>query len=357
MNGPQRRAVGHVAAHALARRAAARRTLEHICLMSNVELGEIDELIGRLQSHARVALHFHPDRVARDGRTVAEALRDDGVYRAQFETGISNGMLSPVRGGPRDRWENELFGDAYVDGDLPLAARPRYGAFALMEYGDGPSPRFGSSYLVLKPGCSRRSTFCFGDSHENPPARGVWDHWDDVLAALLTESFVRESALGRTGVRPAALIESLCTSLGGGQTPAAMRAAGRSLDHYIEAQVHGEVLLERDADLLVVDPSFRGTPTEDALVALCERHDVRLDWHGGFALEVRDVPIDFRGPTMPALAERVAPAGPITAAAIGAAAAEAARAPDRWEAFGAPAEVAQALKLLWHVLVRHGRYG
>lgn len=357
VTGPQQRAIDHVAAHALARRAPARRTIEQICRMSDVPFGVIDELIGQLQRDACVALHFHPDRVSRDGRTVAEALRDDGVYRTQFETGISNGMLSPERGGRRDQWENELFGDAYVARDLPFSSRPRYGALALMGHADGPSPRFGSSYFVLNPTCSRASTFCFGDSHENPPVRGVWSQWDDVLAALLTESFLQDSALGRSDVRPAGLIEFLCARLGSARPPPSQLSAGRSLDHYIEAQVHGEVLLQRDADLLVVDPSFRETPTEDAIAVLCERYDVRLEWHGGFALPLQDVPTDFRGPRMPALAEQVASAGVVTAASIGIAAAELRHASDRWAAFGAPAEVLQSLKLLWHVLLRYGRYG
>jgi hypothetical protein len=331
--------------------------MEQICRMSDVAVGVIDELVGQLQSNACVALHFHPDRLAGDGRTVAEALRDDGVYRTQFETELSNGMLSPERGGPRDQWENELFGDAYLAPDLPLSLRPRYGALALMGHADGPSPRFGSSYLVLNPACSRRSTFCFGDSHENPPVRGVWSQWDDVLAALLTESFRRDSALGRGDVRPAALIEFLCAHLGSPRSPPSQLSAGRNLDHYIEAQVHGEVLLQRDADLLVMDASFRGTPTEEAIAVLCERYDVQLHWHGGFALRLEDVPTDFRGPTMPALARRVASAGVVTAAGIGVAAAELKHAPDRWAAFDASAEVLQALKLLWHVLVRYGRYG
>ncbi len=346
-----------MAAHAEARRAAARQTMDHICRMSNLALDVIDALIAELQSHACVALHFHPDRLAGDGRSVAEALRDDGIYRNQFETQLSNGMLSPERGGPRDRWENELFGDAYRAPDLPLSLRPRYGALALMGHADGPSPRFGSSYFVLNPSCSRRSTFCFGDSHENPPARGVWSQWDDVLAALLTESFLRGSALGRGDIRPAALIESLRTNLGRARPLPSQQPAGRNLDHYIEAQVHGEVLLQRDADLLVADPSFRGTPTEDALAVLCERYDVSLLWHGGFALRVQDVPTDFRGPAMPALAQRVASAGVVTAAGIGVAAAELRHAPDRWVSFGSPADALQALKLLWHVVLRYGRYG
>jgi Protein of unknown function (DUF3626) len=70
---------------------------------------------------AHITLHFHPDRRLADGRSVAEALRDDGVYRNQFETGISNGLL----GGDRVRWEHQLFAGAY-DGALP-AERPKYG--------------------------------------------------------------------------------------------------------------------------------------------------------------------------------------------------------------------------------------
>ncbi|MBL2973925.1 DUF3626 domain-containing protein, partial [Klebsiella pneumoniae] len=35
------------------------------------------------------------------------------------------------------------------------------------------------------------------------------------------------------------------------------------LDDYIEAHVHGPVLLARDVEALVLDPSFRGTPLED----------------------------------------------------------------------------------------------
>ena len=36
-----------------------------------------------------LTLNFHPDRLLADGRCVAQALHDDGVYRSQFETRIS----------------------------------------------------------------------------------------------------------------------------------------------------------------------------------------------------------------------------------------------------------------------------
>lgn len=53
---------------------------------------------------ALVTLNFHPDRVLADGRTVAQALAQDGVYRNQFETGVFAGGLTGYPGGDRDRW-------------------------------------------------------------------------------------------------------------------------------------------------------------------------------------------------------------------------------------------------------------
>ena len=59
-----------------------------------------------------LTLNFHPDRLLADGRSVARALYQDGVYRSQFETSISNGGLTAYPGGDRDRWERALFAGA-----------------------------------------------------------------------------------------------------------------------------------------------------------------------------------------------------------------------------------------------------
>ena len=74
---------------------------------------------------ARVTLNFHPDRVMSDGRTVAEALRDEGIYRSQFETGISNGGLTAFPGGDRDEWERRLFDGAYHAPSTAAASEAR----------------------------------------------------------------------------------------------------------------------------------------------------------------------------------------------------------------------------------------
>ena len=71
-------------------------------------------------------------------------------------------------------------------------------------------------------------------------------------------------------------------------------------------------------------------------------------------LAVEDVPGDFRGPTMPSLARRVAGAdGIVHARAIGIAAAQV-----RFEEptrFGdSPSATQQQLKYLWHTLLAYG---
>ena len=70
-----------------------------------------------LFERAAITVSFHPDRLVRGGRTVAQCLAAEGVYRSQFETGISNGGL----GGPRADWEERMFPGVYSG---PLRAWP-----------------------------------------------------------------------------------------------------------------------------------------------------------------------------------------------------------------------------------------
>jgi hypothetical protein len=54
----------------------------------------LDAAVETLRQHARVVLHFHPDRIGVKPITVAEALLEEGRYRSQFETGLSSGGLT-----------------------------------------------------------------------------------------------------------------------------------------------------------------------------------------------------------------------------------------------------------------------
>src|ERR1700746_3624176 len=93
-----------------------------------------------------IGLYFHPERLGRDGVSVAEGLLRTGIYTNQFVAGLSSGSPSAFPGGERDLWEDRLFGGAYHRADVTSSGRPKYGALDAMHYPDGPAPRFGSCF-------------------------------------------------------------------------------------------------------------------------------------------------------------------------------------------------------------------
>ncbi|MFR9780997.1 DUF3626 domain-containing protein [Micromonospora sp. MS34] len=312
------------------------------------------ELVEAVARHGRLTLNFHPDRLLRDGRAVAEALDQEDVYRSQFETGISNGGLTAFPGGDRDRWEDKLFGGAYQrPGALP-AERPKYGGLNLLDHPDGACPRFGSCHLRLRPEVLARATFSFGDTYAEPSEFGTVDVFEPVLAALLTATADTGVSLGVAGMDTGTLLQTLLR-----RRERASYAAGRALDDYIEAQIHGELSLARDVEALVVDPSFRGTDVARILAGIADRNGFPLTWHAGFELPVDGVDAEFRGPAIPPLAARVhaefaRPGEPVDAALIGRAAASVVTEPERWADRGPTEVTLQHLKQLWHILVWFG---
>jgi hypothetical protein len=252
-----------------------------------------------LDRSARITLHFHPDRDFGGVSVLASMLRD-GVYRSQFETGTSNGGLTAFPGGDRWRWESDLFGGAYDD--APHAARPVYGSLNFRHRPHGGSPRFGSAYFRLRESALDRASFCYPDSFTNPVDFGTAER-SHVLAVAAADS--------------------------------------RDLmDDYVEAHVHGGVLLARDAEALVLDPCFRGTDVESAARQL----PCAVEWHPGFVLSIDDVRRypEFKTPEAVALAERIAdPDGLLDARILG-------------EAAIAGRDDPQTVKYVWHYIARFG---
>lgn len=269
-----------------------------------------------LPAGASVVVHLHPDRLAAaTGRPVLAQLAADGRYRSQFETGTSAGGLTAHPGGDRWRWESELFGGAYDT--APARERPVYGALSLP--GDdprGPALRFGSCHLRLRPEVLDRVTLAFPDSAFGP------------------ESF------GTASAAPALT------------TAGAARAAARfdTLDDYVEAHVHGQLLLARDVAAVVLDLCFRGTPVHAAAEEVTTTTGTALAWHLGSAvaaaeLAARPECVAYRGPQVVRVAQEVAealtPDGVLTAEVVGRAVAL-----ERWDA--------QRLKQVWHCTARFG---
>jgi hypothetical protein len=363
----QRNALQHVNARVTSRRATARRRVVNAVSAAGCSEALLDAALERIRLHARVVVHFHPDRIGSRRVTTAEALVEDGLYRSQFETGLSSGGLTAFPGGDRDTWERSLFGGAYHTPGSDIGERPKYGALELFRFPDGPMPRFGSCYLVLTPEVARRTSFTFmGSEHPDAAERlGTIDAMEGVLAPLLDEIATGRGAavpwppfvaptLGVDGLTIPRLLERISTDLALPRADPATGMAGRVLDTGIEAQVHGAIDIAHHVERIVADPSFAGTHTGDCLGALSRKYAVPLDWHVGFRLGVADVPADFRGPAIPRLAGRIAANGVVDAACIGAAQRSLRLRPHDWHAWGSPEEVVQHLKQLWHTLVHFG---
>lgn len=348
----QQSALNFVNDHARLRKNKAQEKLKHILAMTNVSESDFNKSLNTFKSNTCIALHFHPDRLNEDYKSVIESLLETGIYKSQFETFISNGLVSPHLGGDRDQWEAKLFGNSY---GASVLGRPKYGSLKVFSNWDGPSPRFGSCYFILNPETSRHCTFTYLDSHHSPDERGTYDEFDDILAALLAEIFTRSSALGNNNITVSQLIQAFSTARVNATLIDLTTDPSRNLDHYIEAQVHAEVSLSKDVSTLVADPSFKGTMIETMMTTLCDKNKIKLIWHPGFVLPTSDVPSNFRGPTMPTLAQRISTNGFFTAAHIGAAAASVKRNPSAWVDRGPAADVLKELKLLWHVLLKFGK--
>lgn len=80
----------------------AKATINHILQMSNINRKIFEDAVVKLKAHAKIALHFHPNRPNSAMNSVAEALLEQGMYKSQFETFLSNGSVSAFHGGERD---------------------------------------------------------------------------------------------------------------------------------------------------------------------------------------------------------------------------------------------------------------
>ncbi|MCL1141219.1 DUF3626 domain-containing protein [Shewanella gaetbuli] len=343
-------ALSHIEKIALQLRDPAHALIKNILQMSDISTQSLQQAMLQLTHHGRVALHFHPDRLDSRGISVINGLIKDGVYKSQFETHISNGQLSPELGGPRDHWENQLFGQCYSGVKL----RPKYGALDLGLCPLGPAPRFGSCYFLTFPNVLSRCTFSYLDSYRLPKDKGTIQCFDGILAALLSESFERQYALGVQGLKPSRLVSYLLSDLPQSLSARFSRSPSHNLDHYIEAQIHGEVSLDDDIEMLVADPSFKSSVIGEQIEQLCQQYQVQLVWHNGLHLDCNAVPSDFRGPQMPILARAIAQNNQLNAAIIGHAATTLVQQPVSWSERSSQAKRLQDLKLLWHVLVKYG---
>jgi predicted nucleotidyltransferase len=352
----QQAAIEYIQEMAARNSSQARGAINRLLARAGLEPASYDEAMRSVRSHGQIVINFHPDRLTKSGHTVAEGLYRDGIYKSQFETGISSGAPSAFPGGDRDLWERRLFGGAFHSADVSSIDRPKYGSLEVMYHPDGAAPRFGSCYLVLHSEVTKRSTFTYGGSQEDVALdrSGTCDTMDPVMAALMNDIEREHGGLGADGLGIAELLEQLTHGICRPFQDPSTRPLGRALDSFVEAQVHGRIDLRNDVERLVADPSFRGGLTGELLIAIGVKYNIPLNWHPGFVLPVTQVPDKFRGfPVLP-LAQRIAGQGTLDAAKIGAAANSMILDPDSWKTWGSFDYTLTQFRRLWFVLVVYG---
>jgi hypothetical protein len=351
----QSAAVQYVSDLAKARDATNQQSIHEALAQASLPGSLFESTARTLREEARVELNFHPDRKAASGLIVAASLLAEGVYRSQFETQISNGSCTAQPGGYRYDWESRMFGCAYDRSTHK--ERPKYGALNLFNQAGGAAPRFGSCYLCLRPAVSQRTTFSYGDSVTNPDEMGTLQHFHWIWSAIVRDVLAEGKVLGQAGTTLPTLLAKLQTSLG---PFARSRFAGepsRNLDDYVEAQVHGDIRLDRDVEQMVVDPCFVGSEVGQMLVEAAKKYGFPLYYHRGLAVAVDTIPDDFRGEAVARLAKRIATGATITAKDVGAAALSLHDSPELWQEWASHEETLQQIKQLWHVIVQFGQAG
>lgn len=228
-----------------------------------------------LREAGRITIAFHPDRLDRRGLTTAEGLVVDRGYLPQWLTGASSGSRSALPGGLRASWEQSQFA---VDADVVAGHRPVYGALDLMHHRHGGSPAFGSCYLVLHDDMRSRCTLSLGDSHLDPDEVGTFRRPEAILRGL-----VEHATSGRLLGQDLG-VDDLRAVLAGHRRD----APRRTLDHYVEVQVHGGVRLE-DVAAIVVDPSFSSTPHAAHLRQAADAAGATFEWHPGTVIAPPDL--------------------------------------------------------------------
>lgn len=319
-----------------------RKLLRNILQTVHLEENAYSDFCQLIRDHATIALHFHPDRILSDGYTVIEGLIRDGVYKNQFETGISSGSLYKWDKGRRHHWEDMIFKGAYHR--AKHSERPKYGALNLTFTEDGPSPRFGSCFFLLCPELKVRATFSYGDTHLLPQEFGTITDFDMIMAVLFKELLANGKVLGIGEVNIQDFVLRAGQRLVQPMDLNEYDTFSNNLDAYIEAQVHGDIVLSRDVEVLVADRSFKDTFIGDSMEMLCESYGIGLSWNSGRVLRLGDMPLDFWGAAARGLAEKMSKNGMVNAFLIG----EAAKnlRPDKTNI--------QLLKYVWHGVVRYG---
>lgn len=208
--------------------------------------GDLELIVNYIQNIAPIIIHLKLD-------TILECLCNDIYYRNQFQTSTSNGALSYQS---RIAWEKKLFNDAYNNDDGFY--RVKYGPLNITNDPNGVKAAmpYGDSYLLLKNDIKNRTTLTYGDSSglcEIATFNNLFHILNKINDDLL-DKIIRLSRGDDCS------FES-------------------NYGFYFECQYHGELLLERDLEAIVINKRHKNDKQfNELLEKFSNRHKCCVVW-------------------------------------------------------------------------------
>jgi Protein of unknown function (DUF3626)/Probable Zinc-ribbon domain len=159
-----------------------------------------------------------------------DTILKDGYYRNQFETKTSGGSRDLES---RKKWEDSLFSNYYHD--VKDEERCKYGCLNVFNDNEGVksiASQYGSAFFELKEEVKERSTFCFGDSGDKlqvygtiEVALGTFEAHLHILYAMTSKDIQNILQFIEADIK-------------------------NDLSQFIEVQIHGNILVQRDIKYL-----------------------------------------------------------------------------------------------------------
>ena len=209
--------------------------------------GDLLLVTNYIQNIAPIIIHLNLD-------AILGYLCDDIYYRNQFQTSTSRGSLSYKS---RIEWENRLFCNSYEDVDGFY--RVKYGPLNITNDPDGvrAAHGYGDSYLLLKNDIKDRTSLTLGDSGNSLCEIATFNNLFHILNKLSDE-----------------LLDKIIRLSRGDDI-----SFDSNYGFYIECQYHGEILLERDLEAVVVNKKHKhDTKFNELLTKFADRHKCCVVW-------------------------------------------------------------------------------
>lgn len=180
---------------------------------------ELKITLNYIKNIAPITINFNME-------VLGKALSEDNRYKSSFEVHNTKVLVG------RQQWEDKLFNRIYDQETEPFE-RVKYGALNILNNPNGLEvcKNYGDSFIVLKNHVKQRATFTLGDSSKMEIHLCMGDNFCNILLYLDDNKQLDDVIEVATGK------QKFCNYLG----------------EYIECQIHGNVLFNRDIEKLCIN--------------------------------------------------------------------------------------------------------